>query len=57
MGCNMNRQIRVVIADDNEDISSLLREYLSSDQELDVVGVAKNGLETLEIVKDRKSVV
>jgi len=49
----MNRQIRVVIADDNEDISSLLREYLSSDPELDVVGVAKNGLETLEIVNTK----
>ena len=50
MGCNMNRQIKVVIADDNEDISSLLSDYLGSDQEISVVGIAKNGVETLDIV-------
>jgi len=50
----MNRQIKVVIADDNEDISNLLREYLGSDPDIEITGVVKNGLETLNVVKEKK---
>lgn len=50
----MNRQIKIVIADDNEDIGNLLKEYLGSDSDLSIAGIAKNGLETLEIVKEQK---
>lgn len=50
----MNKKIKVVIADDNADISNLLREYLGSDSDLDIVGVAKNGVETLGMVKSEK---
>ena len=50
----MNKKIKVVIADDNADISNLLREYLGSDSDLDIVGVAKNGVETLSMVKSEK---
>jgi len=50
----MNKKINIVIADDNADISNLLREYLGSDAELDIVGVAKNGVETLAIVNSEK---
>jgi two-component system response regulator (stage 0 sporulation protein A) len=50
----MNKKIRIVIADDNADISNLLREYLGSDTDLDIVGVAKNGVETLERVETEK---
>lgn len=50
----MNRQIKIVIADDNEDIGNLLKEYLGSDPDLSIAGIAKNGLETLDIVKEQK---
>ena len=49
----MNRQIKVLIADDNEDIGNLLKEFLDNDAELKVVGVAKNGIETLEMVREK----
>lgn len=50
----MNKKIKVVIADDNADISNLLREYLGSDGDLEIAGVAKNGVETLNIVREEK---
>ncbi|HSL86987.1 MAG TPA: sporulation transcription factor Spo0A [Bacteroidales bacterium] len=50
----MNRQIRIVIADDNGDIGNLLKEYLGSDSDFKVVGVTKNGVQTLEMVKNEK---
>lgn len=49
----MNRQIKVLIADDNEDIGNLLKEFLDNDAELKVVGVAKNGVETLQMVRGK----
>lgn len=50
----MNKQIRIVIADDNADIGNLVKEYLGSDSDFKVVGVTKNGVETLELVKSEK---
>jgi len=50
----MKKQIKILIADDNADIGVLLNEFLGSDPELYVVGVAKNGLETLDMVKEKK---
>ncbi len=49
----MNRQIKVLIADDNEDIGNLLKEYLENDPELKVMGVAKNGMEALQMVREK----
>lgn len=49
----MNRQIKVLIADDNEDIGNLLKEFLDNDAELKIVGVAKNGVETLQLVREK----
>lgn len=49
----MNRQIKVLIADDNEDIGNLLKEYLDNDTELRVVGIAKNGNEALHMVSEK----
>lgn len=50
----MNHKIRVLVADDNQDMASLLREYLSNDQDIEVVGVARNGLETIELIRSRE---
>jgi two-component system response regulator (stage 0 sporulation protein A) len=50
----MKKLIKILIADDNQDMSALLNEFLSNDPELLVVGVAKNGYETLEILKQKK---
>ncbi len=48
----MNKQIRIVIADDNADIGNLVKEYLGSDSDFKVIGVTKNGVETLEMVRN-----
>lgn len=50
----MKKLIKILIADDNADMSNLLNEFLSNDSELLVVGVAKNGLETLEILQQKE---
>ncbi|MBI4852760.1 MAG: chemotaxis-specific protein-glutamate methyltransferase CheB [Acidobacteria bacterium] len=48
----MSSKIRVIIADDSSFICSLLTSYLQSDPEIEVVGVAKNGKEAVERVKE-----
>ncbi|WP_093292203.1 sporulation transcription factor Spo0A [Thermoactinomyces sp. DSM 45892] len=44
-------QIRVVLADDNREFTELVKEHLSSQPDLEVVGVAYNGGEVIEILK------
>lgn len=46
--------ISVVIADDNERIINLFEEILSEDKEIDIVGIADNGMDAVELIKDRK---
>jgi two-component system response regulator (stage 0 sporulation protein A) len=41
-------KIRVLLADDNREFAELLREYLASQDDMDVIGVAYNGNEVLE---------
>lgn len=47
-------KISVVIVDDNERIVSLLTEILRSDSDIDVVGIADNGMEALSVIKEKK---
>ncbi len=46
-----NQRISVLIADDNKDFCSILSEYLSKQDDVDVVGVAKDGLEAIDLVE------
>jgi len=43
-------QMRVLIADDNKEFASILRDYLEEQEDIDVVGVAYNGLEALTLI-------
>ncbi len=45
-------KIRVLIADDNKDFAGLLKEYLEKQDDVEVVGLAYNGLEALQGIKD-----
>ncbi len=47
-----NQRIRVLIADDNKDFCSILSEYLSNQNDVEVVGVAKDGLEAVDLVAE-----
>lgn len=45
---------KIVIADDNKEFSEILTRFISSYEDFQVVGVAKDGLEALEIVDREK---
>lgn len=45
-----NQKIRILIADDNKDFCNILNEYLDTQEDVEVVGIAKNGLEALELI-------
>lgn len=45
------RKIKVCIVDDNRELVGLLEEYLSTQEDLDVVGVAHNGQECLTMLE------
>lgn len=51
----MNRaKIKVLIVDDNREFCDILDEYLVSQKDVEVVGVAKDGLEALEFIASKK---
>jgi two-component system, response regulator, stage 0 sporulation protein A len=48
------QKIKVCISDDNRELVSLLDEYISSQEEMEVVGVAYNGQECLTLVEEEQ---
>ncbi|MED1863535.1 sporulation transcription factor Spo0A [Fictibacillus nanhaiensis] len=47
------QKIKVCLADDNRELISLLREYLSSQDDMEVIGVAYNGQECLSVLENK----
>lgn len=47
-------EIKVIIADDNREFSNIIAEYLSSTEGFKVLGVAKDGIEALDLVRKNK---
>ena len=47
-------KINVAVVDDNERIIALLEEVLQSDPDIEFVGKALNGLDALELIKEKK---
>ena len=50
----MEGKLSVVVADDNERIISLLSDLLSTDEDIDIVGTAKNGQEAYDVIRKEK---
>ena len=50
----MNEKITVLIADDNQDFSKTLATYLTNEEDMEIVGMAKDGVEALDIIKNVK---
>jgi two-component system response regulator (stage 0 sporulation protein A) len=46
----MRKAIKVLIADDNRDFCELLKEFINQQDDFELVGIANNGLEALEII-------
>lgn len=44
------RKISVMIADDNKDFCNILNEYLSTQDDIEVIGLAKDGAEALDLL-------
>jgi two-component system response regulator (stage 0 sporulation protein A) len=47
----MKRNIKVLIADDNRELCELLRDFLDRQEDLTLIGIAYNGLETLDLIR------
>ncbi|MBD1378782.1 sporulation transcription factor Spo0A [Metabacillus arenae] len=48
------KNIKVCIVDDNRELVGLLEEYISSQEDMDVLGVAYNGQECLTMLKEKE---
>ncbi|MEW9111308.1 sporulation transcription factor Spo0A [Cytobacillus gottheilii] len=46
------KNIKVCVVDDNRELVALLEEYMSSQEDMEVVGVAHNGQDCLNIIED-----
>lgn len=45
-------KIKIVLADDNKDFSEILKEFLNKQPDMEVIGVAANGVEACELVEE-----
>jgi two-component system, response regulator, stage 0 sporulation protein A len=45
-------KIKVCVVDDNRELVGLLEEYISSQEDMEIVGIAHNGQECLEMLED-----
>ena len=50
----MKDKIKIVLADDNKDFCQVLKEYLSNEDDIEILGIAKDGIEALELVKSKQ---
>ncbi|MRN23260.1 sporulation transcription factor Spo0A [Romboutsia ilealis] len=50
-GILVNEKIKIVLADDNKDFCQVLKEYLSNEEDIEILGIAKDGIEALDLVK------
>lgn len=47
------KKIQVVIADDNREFGDILNEYLSNQADIEVVGIARDGIEACDIITSK----
>ena len=49
----MKEKITVLIADDNQEFSRTLATYLGNQEDMEVIGMAKDGLEAVDLIKEK----
>ncbi|MZP28437.1 sporulation transcription factor Spo0A [Heliobacterium undosum] len=50
----MLKNIRLIIADDNKEFCDILRDYISQQEDMELVGVANNGQEALKLIQQEE---
>ena len=50
----MNEKMKVLIADDNYDFAKTLRKFLDNDSEISVIGIAKDGEEAIDEIRENE---
>ena len=50
----MNEKIKILVSDDNQDFAKTLVNYLSKDEDLEVVGIARDGQDAYNKIKEFK---
>lgn len=49
----MKEKITVLIADDNQEFSRTLATYLGNQEDMEIIGIAKDGLEAVDLIKEK----
>jgi len=49
-----DKKMKIVISDDNKDFCEILSEYLSKQPDMEVVGIANNGIEACSMIQDKQ---
>ncbi|WP_027363437.1 sporulation transcription factor Spo0A [Desulfotruncus alcoholivorax] len=49
----MRKAIKILIADDNKDFCELLKEFLQQQEDFELIGIALNGMEAMELIKEK----
>lgn len=52
--CLKLEKITICIIDDNEELVHIIKDYLNNEQDMEVVGVSYNGIESLQLIKESK---
>lgn len=50
----MQDKITIVLADDNKDFCQVLKEYLSNEKDIEILGIAQDGVEALNLVEKKQ---
>ncbi|WP_416390124.1 sporulation transcription factor Spo0A [Tepidibacter hydrothermalis] len=53
-GNSVKEKIKLIIADDNKDFCQILKEYLQNEDDIEILGIAKDGIEALDLVSEKQ---
>lgn len=48
---NMTKNVKIIVAEDNRNLCQILQDYIQREENLEIVGVAYNGLEAWELIQ------
>ena len=51
---SVREKLSILVADDNVDFANNLTNYVEKEDEMEVIGIAKDGIEAVEMIKNTK---